>query len=367
MFQLHRLKHKVSKGLVRKSVKLQGRLKQTATLLDLKKRLSHFLSGTQLQFVMSQIRMSSRSTRGRRWTVKDKSLALSLLHSSPKTYRLLGKVFALPSIQTLRSIVSKVEIYPGFNQNILHALKLKTSNLTATGKLVSLVIDEMSIKEGVSHDVHRDVIEGFVHTTERTNELANHALVFMVRGVIIKWKSPIGYFLSTGPATGRTMKALVLEAIDKLQEVGLTVVVIISDQGSNNVNLVEKQLGVAVGKPFFQHNQRKVYVMYDPPHLIKSMRNNLKKHGFTLDGKEMSWEHIRDFYDKDSAKAVRLAPRLTRKHIELPPFAPLRVCLATQVLSHSVAAGMAAMADWNIISGTCALLKQSIYIIDVIA
>ena len=35
-----------------------------------------------------------------------------------------------------------------------------------------------------------------------------------------------------------------------------------------------------------------------------------------------------------------MAPKLTAKHTDLPPFAPLRVKLATQVLSHSVAAGI---------------------------
>ena len=37
-----------------------------------------------------------------RWSTDHKSLALSLLHSSPKTYKLLRKVFSLPSVRTLR-------------------------------------------------------------------------------------------------------------------------------------------------------------------------------------------------------------------------------------------------------------------------
>jgi len=37
---------------------------------------------------------------------------------------------------------------------------------------------------------------------------------------------------------------------------------------------------------------------------------------------------------------VRMAPKLTDKHLELPPFSSMRVNLAAQVLSHSIAAGM---------------------------
>ena len=38
-----------------------------------------------------------------------------------------------------------------------------------------------------------------------------------------------------------------------------------------------------------------------------------------------------------------MAPKLTSRHIDLPTFAPLRVKLATEVLSHSVAAGISTL------------------------
>ena len=97
------------------------------------------------------------------------------------------------------------------------------------------------------------------------------------------------------------------------------------------------------------HGPAKIFVMYDPPHLVKNIRNNLKRHGFTVDGKKVQWNFIQQFYDADRSKPTRLAPRLTRRHLELPPFSTLRVKLATQVLSHSVATGMKVMAQWGII------------------
>ena len=35
--------------------------------------------------------------------------------------------------------------------------------------------------------------------------MATHALAFMVRGLATKWKQPVGYFLSAGPVTGKTL------------------------------------------------------------------------------------------------------------------------------------------------------------------
>ena len=105
----------------------------------------------------------------------------------------------------------------------------------------------------------------------------------------------------------------------------------------------------------------KVFVLYDPPHLLKSMRNNLKKHGFTIEAEDkvdIMWDHIVSFYETDSSKPVRLAPKLTRCHIDIPPFKDLRVHLAAQVMSHSVATGMAFMAQWNIIPGGLKIIQK---------
>lgn len=81
--------------------------------------------------------------------------------------------------------------------------------------------------------------------------------------------------------------------------------------------------------------------MYDPPHLLKSVRNMLHKHSFRFkDGMVAMWSHIKDFYQRDVAHWFRLAPRLLDKHVNLPPFSKMKVRLASQVLSHSVAAGL---------------------------
>lgn len=306
--------------------------------------LVHYFTGHQLQFVISQVRASTKKKSGLRWTTRDKALALSLLHSCPKTYRLLRKTFFLPSVRTLKKVMSNINIYPGFSECILSALRLKVQKLPPKAKLVSIAMDEMAIKEGLAYDARRDSVEGFSDAS-----LANHALVFLVRGLIHRWKQPFGYFLSSGPITGGTMKELLFDAVEHLHSIGLTVCVVISDQGSNNINLFQTKLKVNVEKPYFFCGDHKIFVMYDPPHLIKNIRNNLKKHGFVVDGKDIAWKYIQEFHDKDSSKPTRLAPRLTSRHLNLPPFSTLRVKLATQVLSHSVASGMKVMAEWDII------------------
>ena len=209
IFQVHRLKQASQKSV---AVQLLNRAKQgtqNTNTVSARKRLkiaklkiqrlrtelSEFLSAPQLEFVVSQMRCTQRARTGRRWTVKDKSLSLSLLHSSPKTYRLWKKIFTLPSIKTLKNVMKRIQIYPGFNDTILRALKQKTSSLGADDKLVVLAMDEMAIKEAITYDLGRDLVEGFVDGVERRQQVANHAIVFMALGIKQKWKQTIGYFL----------------------------------------------------------------------------------------------------------------------------------------------------------------------------
>ncbi|KAJ4445047.1 hypothetical protein ANN_06846 [Periplaneta americana] len=62
------------------------------------------------------------------------------------------------------------------------------------------------------------------------------------------------------------------------------------------------------------------------------MENNFKRHDLSYKDEVYKWQ----LYNKDKDMNPRLCPNLRQKHIELPSFSPMRVCLAAQVLSHSV-------------------------------
>ena len=208
-----------------------------------------------------------------------------------------------------------------------------------------LVFDEMSLKAGISYNSSNDCVEGFEDFGDLggSRYIANHALAFLVRGLKNKWKQPVGYFLSSGPVSASMLRSLTRNCIEKLQSIGLNVKAIVCDQGSNNRSFVEKAEKVSPDSPFFRVNSENIYVIYDPPHLVKNIRNNLMKHGFSHDGNSIDWIYIAKFYEFDKSNPVRMAPNLTDNHINLRPFAAMRVNLATQVLSHSVAAGISTL------------------------
>jgi hypothetical protein len=107
----------------------------------------------------------------------------------------------LPSVSTLRRTVSAIDVKPGFNDNILEALKHKVQAMSPNAALCTVVFDEMSIKETLSYNPQTDDVDGLEDfgTCGKTCFVANHATVFLVRGLTADWKQPVGYFLSSGP------------------------------------------------------------------------------------------------------------------------------------------------------------------------
>jgi len=112
------------------------------------------------------------------------------------------------------------------------------------------------------------------------------------------------------------LKSLLFEWWLKLYNIGLHVAVVVTDQGSNFQQLCH-QLNVSVAHPYFEHSGKQYFYMFNPPHLLKSVRNNLQSYKFYFDnGKMVSWTKIANFYKIDEQQNFRLALKLTKKHIK---------------------------------------------------
>ena len=89
---------------------------------------------------------------------------------------------------------------------------------------------------------------------------------------------------------------------------------------------------------------RYIYFFCDAPHLVKTARNCLShsRSGGSRymwnDGMSIIWEHICQLYYQDIDNGLKLLPRLTNDHVHLSSYGVMRVNLAAQVLSASVAA-----------------------------
>ena len=157
--------------------------------------------------------------------------------------------------------LQKSNVTPGFTNSLFSALKMKVNAMSELDKQCILGFDEMSVKTGLTYNAQTDSIESFgnLGSVGTTKYVSNHAHAFMVRGLASKWKQPVGYFLTSGTVTPVVLKTLV-----------------------KNRSMI-KSLNVTPGSPFFANDGNKIFVMFDPPHLIKNTRNNFRKHGFLWD------------------------------------------------------------------------------------
>ena len=94
--------------------------------------------------------MSRRSKQGKRWSITDKTLALSIFYHSRKAYRLLSKLFCLPSKSTLLRTLRKSNLSPG--DKVFDALRLKVASMPDIDCQCAVTFDEIDCQCAVTFD-----------------------------------------------------------------------------------------------------------------------------------------------------------------------------------------------------------------------
>ena len=187
---------------------------------------------------------------------------------------------------------NKTAIYQGS----LKIIKKKIMQMNIREKECTLCMDEISLKTNLFYSVPSDKIVGLEDLgSYRTNKVATSPFVLLIRSISGNWKQPLGYYLVNGGCPTDAMEDIVKEAIDKLECIGLNVVVVMSDQGSNFYSLAQR-LKVTPDEPWFTHNGRKIFLMFDPPHRIESVRNNLMKYSLRFGEHVASWKDVEAVY-----------------------------------------------------------------------
>ena len=90
------------------------------------------------------------------------------------------------------------------------------------------------------------------------------------------------------------------------------------------------------------------------PHLLKTARNNLENsHGhnntksLVCEGRPIQWPHIVSTVRQDKDRQLNRLPKIREEHIHLSPQLRMRVRLASQVLSSSMAHALLSRNDPN--------------------
>lgn len=262
------------------------------------------------RILAAQIDAQFKSKRGRRYDPEFKKFALSLYFLSPRNYRELKKSIALPSVRSLHLFTETWNIVPGINDKIFQALKFKLNTLPVIERHCILCADEMSLKNYLFYNISRDKIIGFEDNGyNKSSTPAKSALVIMARSIAGNWKLPVCFCFMETTCRSEFLKNILFDIIIKLRNCGAMVHALITDMGSNFIQL-SRDLGISVQNSTFLVNNESVVYIFDTPHLIKATRNNLLKHNFEINNKIASWDYIVEFYKRDSKQWIKTAPKL---------------------------------------------------------
>lgn len=134
---------------------------------------------------------------------------------------------------------------------------------------------------------HQDRVIGFEDLgNNKTKPLfADKALTFMVRGIRRKFKQPVAFMFTNSSMKTPDLVVAIKEVIQAVQSTGLMVAALTCDQASTNVAAINKlkmetkEMYSRLGKDKktfgFEIGNQEIVPLFDPPHLLKCMRNNL--------------------------------------------------------------------------------------------
>lgn len=283
----------------------------------------------------------------KKYSPEIRQFALSLHFFSSKAYEYVRKEFntILPHSRTLCKWYSHVNASPGFTEEALKTLTIKTKN-SKHPIYCALLMDEMAIRQHLEYDgetYHGRVDLGNGLSSDSL-EVAKECFVFMLVGVNEHWKLPIGYFLVSKLNSSQKVE-LVCHALDLIHDTGVRVISLTFDGCSSNCTMAQA-LGInynmdnLITTYVFQKNNIDipVEIILDPAHMIKLVRNAFaeKQQFLDYDDNIIDFNFIKELFLLQENECCHLANKIRKQHIFFFKN-KMKVKLATQLLSQSVA------------------------------
>lgn len=288
-----------------------------------------------------------------------RAFCLKLHYFSPCAYEFVRSQFKnhLPHKQTIISWYrnSDLDAEPGLNVNSLNILEEQAKefkNRTNKQLICSLSFDEMAIRKHQQWCSKTCKFYGGV-TYGNTEEIANNAIVFLVKGINTQITTAVEYhFITTIAAESRL--PLITQIIKDILERDVIISNITFDGLASNATMCE-MLGAKLDpfdlKTFFIEPSKchKIQIILDPSHCIKLVRNNLANREILYDGnsEKIEWSYICKLVEFGKKNDYGLAHKINKRHVEFTNRI-MHVRTAVETLSASVANSLEYLRNKNI-------------------
>ncbi|ODM86760.1 DNA transposase THAP9 [Orchesella cincta] len=203
------------------------------------------------------------------------------------------------------------------------------------------------MKKGIDHDGNGLVgytDYGGIIPNDESDKEATTALFIMATQINGRHKFPIAYLLTNGLSAGQ-LASVINTCLRKMYEYSSRVLSIAFDGLHTNLRaatILGANLDVESEEfsPMIPHPDTldDVYIVLDPSHMVKLIRNFWSSSGVFLngDGKEIRWQLVEKLHSIQTECGLRLANKLTSRHVQFQN-QKMKTKLCVQVLSNSVA------------------------------
>lgn len=288
---------------------------------------------------------------GVKYSESVREFALKISYVSSRAYEVLRSTFDnnLPAKSTIRAWYgnSKFHTNCGLIHGVFNYLKIKAEEKKAAGSelICSLTFDEMSTRQHIQWSHSNKMFLGYptYGKGKKNSKLAKQVIVYMLCGVNEPFHFPVAFhFIKSLDATERA--TLFKEVVFALQKIGITPMNVTFDGYSANHKMCfELGANLNFNDRRFQpyvcwENEKKTFIIKDPPHMHKLVRNALARNECLIDGddNEICWkfyEHLVEYCKTNHFSSMH---KLNQKHIQWKRNS-MKVELAVQTFSQSVA------------------------------
>ncbi|KAK9739155.1 Transposase protein [Popillia japonica] len=179
-----------------------------------------------------------------------------------------------------------------------------------------IMFDEIALQSSLLYNNKCDVIDGFQDNgcNNRYPLFADKAMVFVARGMSKKWKQPLAYYFNQGGMKPEVIATCLKAVIREVTSIGVNIVACVCDQANANAKAI-RMLYDKTNRNFvlkgqenrnfgFVIDDKEVVPLYDAPHLLKGIRNNLYENDCRFKWRNnkverVSWSDIRTLYSLD--------------------------------------------------------------------
>lgn len=302
--------------------------------------------------VTNEITNKDRNKNGYRFADEIKAFALFIYLNSPKTYKLLKSIFILPSKKIILSQVDSNFMETGLSNSMIKFLQ--ECNLEGNDKICTILLDEVHVRPFLNYNSSTGSIDGKTDlgdNIECSKTVAKSALVFMLCSFNKQIKVPICYYFTSSSVSGKILKILLMDIINKLFQIDIKVHNLICDQGPSNQKLAN-ELGINLNNVYFKlpNTDHIIYFHFDTPHLFKCLRNNLLKYQLNFidqnNNKQFAhWKFIEKAFKLDQENDVSFFPKVTCSSIYPSNFEKMNVSHCMKIFSNTFSCGMKTMVN----------------------